>query len=131
MIRSGEIIRVRRGLYVPGNGNSYSMKTLANRIYGPSYISFEYALSYHNLIPERLTTITSASLAKNRRKEFRTPVGTFVYHSFSPEVLFYGVTRGEEDDSPFPHRHEGKDAVRYPFQAQGEGKPGFVAISLV
>ncbi|HQT92642.1 MAG TPA: hypothetical protein PL001_11525, partial [Candidatus Kryptobacter bacterium] len=55
----------------------------------------------HNLIPERVTTITSASLAKNRRKEFRTPVGTFVYHSFSPEVYPYGVTRGEEDGNPF------------------------------
>lgn len=101
MIRSGEIIRVRRDLYVPGNDNSYSLRTLANRIYGPSYISFEYALSYYNLIPERATTITSASLGKNRRKEFRTSVGTFVYHSVSPEVYPYGIMRGEENGSPF------------------------------
>lgn len=101
MIKSGEIIRVRRGLYVPGQGNSYSLKTLANRIYGPSYISFEYALSYHNLIPERVTTITSASLAKNKRKEFRTPVGTFVYHSMAPAVFPYGVMRREENGNPF------------------------------
>lgn len=60
LIRSGGIIRVRRVLYVPGNGSSCSMKTLANRIYGPSYISFEYALSYHDVIPEKVTTITSA-----------------------------------------------------------------------
>ncbi|MCL4509536.1 MAG: hypothetical protein M1470_00455 [Bacteroidetes bacterium] len=101
MIRSGEIIRVRRDLYVPGNDNSYSLKTLANRIYGPSYISFEYALSYYNLIPERATTITSASLGKNRRKEFRTSVGTFVYHSVTPEVYPYGIMREEENSSPF------------------------------
>jgi hypothetical protein len=101
MIRSGEIIRVRRDLYVPGNDDSYSLKTLANRIYGPSYISFEYALSYHNLIPERATTITSASLGKNRRKEFRTSIGTFVYHSVSPVVYPYGVVREEENGSPF------------------------------
>ena len=101
MIKSGEIIRVRRGLYVPGQSNSYSLKTLANRIYGPSYLSFEYALSYHNLIPERVATITSASLAKNKRREFRTPVGTFVYHSVAPGLYPYGVTRREEEGSPF------------------------------
>ena len=101
MIKSGEIIRVRRGLYVPGRGKSYSLKTLANRIYGPSYISFEYALSYYNLIPEKVTTMTSASLAKNKRKEFRTPVGTFVYHSVAPGLYPYGVTRREEEGNPF------------------------------
>jgi predicted transcriptional regulator of viral defense system len=101
MIKSGEIIRVKRGLYVPGQGKSYSLRTLANRIYGPSYISFEYALSYHNLIPERVATITSASLAKNKRKEFKTPVGTFVYHSVAPAVYPYGVTRMEENANPF------------------------------
>ena len=101
MIKSGEIIRVRRGLYVPGRGKSYSLKTLANRIYGPSYISFEYALSYYNLIPEKVTTMISASLAKNKRKEFRTPVGTFVYHSVAPGLYPYGVTRREEEGSPF------------------------------
>ena len=102
MIKSGAIIRVRRGLYVPGQANSYSLKTLANRIYGPSYISFEYALAYHNLIPERVTTITSASLAKNKRKGFRTPVVTFVYHSVVPAVFPYGVMRREENGHPFP-----------------------------
>lgn len=101
MIKSGEIIRVRRGLYVPGRGKSYSLKTLANRIYGPSYISFEYALSYYNLIPEKVTTMISASLAKNKRKEFRTPVGTFVYQSVAPGLYPYGVTRREEEGSPF------------------------------
>ena len=101
MIKSGEIIRVRRGLYIPGQSNSYSLKTLANRIYGPSYVSFEYALSYHDMIPEKVTTITSASLAKNKRKEFRTPVGTFVYISLAPGLYPYGVTRREEDGSPF------------------------------
>lgn len=34
MIKSGAIIRVRIGLYVQGQANSYPLKTLANRIYG-------------------------------------------------------------------------------------------------
>ena len=57
MIKSGEIIKVRRGLYVWPPPASWSLKTLANKIYGPSYISFEYALSYHQMIPERVEMI--------------------------------------------------------------------------
>ena len=49
MLKTGELTRVVRGLYetdphTPGY-------LLAAAIYGPSYLSFEYALAYHGLIP--------------------------------------------------------------------------------
>jgi len=36
MIQSGELIKIRRGLYIPGDRKGYSVKILANKIYGPS-----------------------------------------------------------------------------------------------
>ena len=97
MIKSGEVIRLRRGLFLAGGNTSYSIKTLANKIYGPSYISFEYALSYYNLIPERVETVTSAICAKDKNKRFDTPVGSFLYRNIPGIVYPYGIIRKEED----------------------------------
>ncbi len=47
LLRKGVIIRVKKGLYVFGEHERrrpYSREILANLIYGPSYISLEYAL---------------------------------------------------------------------------------------
>jgi predicted transcriptional regulator of viral defense system len=51
MIRAGEWIQIRRGLYISQDDKT-SPYLLAPMIYGPSYLSFEFALSYHGLIPE-------------------------------------------------------------------------------
>lgn len=101
MIKSGEVIRLRRGLFLAGGSTGYSIKTLANKIYGPSYISFEYALSYYNMIPERVETITNASFNKNKNRRFDTPVGSFLYRSIPQAAYPHGITRQEEDNNPF------------------------------
>lgn len=53
-------LKVRNGLYalridLPSDG------VIANRLYAPSYISFEYAMSRYGLIPESVYAITSAT----------------------------------------------------------------------
>lgn len=101
MIKKGELIKVRRGLYLPGNCTWYSTKTLANIIYGPSYVSFETALSYYGIIPERVHAITSACFNKNKNKQFETPVGIFLYRYTNPTVYPYGITRINENDESF------------------------------
>ncbi|MFW5769881.1 MAG: type IV toxin-antitoxin system AbiEi family antitoxin domain-containing protein [Spirochaetota bacterium] len=101
MVQSGELIRVRQGLYIPGDSKEYSLKTLANKIYGPSYVSFESALEYYGIIPERVETVTSAVYNKNKNKTFRTPVGTFIYMYVHPRTYPYGVIRISDNDSPF------------------------------
>ena len=68
MVKAGEIIRIKQGLYetdphAEGVG-------IAEAIYGPSYLSFEYALSYHGLIPEAVYQYTSATFEKKRTKLF-------------------------------------------------------------
>ena len=92
LLRKEEIIRVKKGLYVFGTAyqrRPISLEVLSNLIYGPSYISFESALSYYNLIPERVTTITAASVKKN--KTFETQFGFFNYQKIPSKVYPTGI----------------------------------------
>lgn len=73
MLKSGELVQIRRGLFL--DNTHISPRVLAPVIYGPSYISFQYALSGASLIPERVPVITSATFNKNKDKLFRTPLG--------------------------------------------------------
>lgn len=89
-IRDGKLHKVITGLYeTDPNTPGY---LLASSIYGPSYISFEYALSYYGLIPERVTTITCATFDKKKKKEYNTDFGVFTYRdipssAYSEEIL--------------------------------------------
>ncbi len=92
-IAKGDIIRIRRGLYVLSKRhqrNGIDLFELAQTIYGPSYISLESALSYHGWIPEGVQTTTSVS--QNRSREFRTPLGVFSY-SRMPKFNYIGAER--------------------------------------
>ena len=89
MVKSGALTRVVRGLYetdphTPGH-------LLAASIYGPSYLSFEYALAHHGLIPEAVHQYTSASFDKKRAKQFETPFGVFSYRDIPEEAFPYGI----------------------------------------
>ena len=75
----------------------YSKELLANLIYGPSYVSLEYALYYHGLIPEAVCVVTSVTTG--RKKRYRTPVGEFDYlhmpeRFFSPGAEYFPLDRG-------------------------------------
>jgi len=96
MIKSGEVIQVRRGIYLDAQETGYSLKSLAAVIYGPSYISFEYALSHYGLIPERVPAVTSASYNKNKNRRFHTPLGDFYYYYLPAAVFPYGVVLESE-----------------------------------
>ena len=92
MLRAGEIVRVKKGIYVFGEDyrrGPWSREILANLIYGPSYISLDYALSYYGFIPERVVVVTSVTLSRSRR--FETPVGLFTYRSLSRRKYSIGI----------------------------------------
>lgn len=80
LLESGAVVRIKKGLYTFGEDfrkEPVSREYLANLIYGPSYVSLDYALSYHGLIPERVDLVTSVTM--KRSKEFHTPFGVFSY----------------------------------------------------
>ena len=96
MVRKGECHPIVRGLYeTDRNAAPY---LLAGSIYGPSYISFEYALSYYGLIPETVHTVTCACFEKKKKKRFETLFGTFTYRDVPAEAFpLYTETRKEGD----------------------------------
>jgi hypothetical protein len=100
LIRKGIIIRVKKGLYVLGDRfrtRPFSKELLANLIFGPSYISLEYALQYYGMIPERVEAVTSVTTGRSRR--FMTPLGLFTYRNIPLPAFHYGMNRIEYNDT--------------------------------
>lgn len=92
MVKQGILVRLKRGLYIfsePYRDGLVDSIVVANRLYAPSYVSFEYALSYYGLIPERVYEVTSATL--RAKKLFETPLGRFSYKPVPMEVYAIGV----------------------------------------
>ena len=101
-LKSGAIIRVKKGLYVFGEKyrrGPLCLSALANLIYGPSYLSKEYALAAYNLIPERVELITSMTTQKS--KMFVTPVGNFSYTHLDLNKYTPGIYLKEIDEAHF------------------------------
>ncbi len=99
MVKKGELIPLKRGMYETDSTAPGFL--MANAILGPSYISFEYALSYHSMIPEQVITYTSATFGKNKKKEFMNSFGTFTYRDIPQEVFPYYYSRELYGNRPY------------------------------
>jgi len=90
---TGDIVRVRKGLYVPGwrGGEEPPVDplVLSGLVYGPSYVSLETALARHGLIPERVEEVTGVT--SKRAKQYDTPVGRFRYEPVNERVFGLGI----------------------------------------
>ncbi|MCX5679604.1 MAG: hypothetical protein NTZ95_02920 [Candidatus Omnitrophica bacterium] len=86
--KKGYIRKVVRGYYIFADRalNEKVLFEIANRIYAPSYVSFEMALAYYGLIPESVYGFTSASTRKT--SHFKTPIGSFIYRTLRPRMYF-------------------------------------------
>lgn len=76
-IKQRNILKLRKGLYMFA-GEYVSEMLIANRVYQPSYVSFEYALMFYSIIPETVYTITSATTRLTR--EFVINNISYCYH---------------------------------------------------
>lgn len=83
------LFRLTRGLYE--TDRNVNPIFLAAPILSPSYISFEYALSYYGFIPERVVAITSASLQVRKNKTFNNDFGRFEYSDIPPSAFSSGL----------------------------------------
>lgn len=82
-VHQGFLTRLKNGLYIlqtdpPGE------EEIANRLYQPSYISFEYALAYHNRLMELPYHLTSATTKPTRL--FALPNLSFAYYTIKKEA---------------------------------------------
>ena len=99
MKQSGELLQLTRGVYetdpnAPGH-------CLAGAILGPSYLSFDYALSWYGLIPEAVRVYTSATYAKRKTKVFRNAFGLYAYRDVPREAYPYGIRIVREQEYVF------------------------------
>lgn len=101
--RKKELIRLKRGLYITREAvaDHFPGGCIANRLYGPSYVSFAYALRLYNLIPEYVPNVTSATMGKRRTKRFVTPIGVFFYRDVPVPVFHRGITFRNENGVRF------------------------------
>lgn len=95
--KKGNIIKLRNRWYVFNDVESHeNIEWLAaNLIYAPSYISLHTALSWYNLIPEMIATITSVTTRKTNK--FAIPLGDFDYHHIKPELFGFGYSLEDTD----------------------------------
>ena len=84
----GYLSKIIKGYYRFSDGmlNENVLFETANRIYAPSYISFEKALSFYGLIPEAVYGITSTTTRRTR--SFSTQIGDFIYRTVTPRLFF-------------------------------------------
>lgn len=94
-IQQGYIASIKRDLFLIKNRRTHiDCFEIAPVVYGPSYVSFEAALSYHGWIPEAVRTTTCASV--KRTKEFETPMGIFSYEHIPIKVFSFGVEQYQQ-----------------------------------
>jgi len=92
LLKSKELIAIRRGLYITGPKMDLPTPApflIANHLRGPSYVSLESALSYWGMIPERAYEISSVTIKTS--KLYKTPVGRFDYQQLKIPYYSYGI----------------------------------------
>lgn len=77
-VNEGLLVRLKQGVYTLKT-DLPSEEEIANKLYVPSYISFEYALAYYNILPEMPYTVTSATTKSTRL--FTTQNQAFSYRT--------------------------------------------------
>lgn len=84
----GYIKKVIKGYYIFSDLklNENVLFEIANRIYSPSYISLEMALSYYGLIPESVYAVTSVTSRRTYR--FNASIATFLYKTIKASLFF-------------------------------------------
>lgn len=99
MIDDGLLLPIKKGLYAVSpeiTGIPMSLPLVANLLYGPSYVSMDYALHHYGIIPERVVEITS--MTTRRGKIYDLMVGRFSYTHSPPEFYSIGIDRIENPD---------------------------------
>ena len=89
--KSGKLFPLVKGVYE--TDPTVHGSKLAQFIYGPSYLSFDYVLHLHGLITEAVyNTFTCATLNKRRIKTYTNHFGTFIYRDVPKDVFYLGVS---------------------------------------
>ncbi len=94
--QKGNLIRLTKGIYETDKNVDPCL--LASVILSPSYLSFDFALSYYGLIPERVYAITSATLRVRKNKTFENAFARYEYTDIPANAFSEGLTCIEKGD---------------------------------
>ena len=83
-LKSGLFLKLRNSYYMLQDSR-LPLYAIANRLYQPSYISLESALSHYGVIPEVVYAVTSVTTKPTR--EFKTPKSVFSYQRIKKSVF--------------------------------------------
>lgn len=84
--KKGMVLRLKNGVYkiqFPEGGPDLPDLYIANKIYEPSYVSLETALSFYSIIPDVAVQVTSVTTRQT--KIFKNNFGVFSYTSCKNE----------------------------------------------
>ena len=99
LIDEGWLVSIKKGLYVASPYRTtipISTPLVANLLYGPSYVSMDYALYHYGIIPERVVEVTS--MTTRRGKVYDLPIGRFSYTHSPLDFYPVGIDRIENTD---------------------------------
>jgi len=84
----GKLAQIRRGWYLiqkPYRTKDVSPGSIANAVVDPSYLSLEWALQFHGMIPE--ATFHPTSVTTKRGIRFEAIDHVFIYHHLTPSLF--------------------------------------------
>jgi len=94
--KKGFLLKLRNGLYCLNESRPHSF-VVANKLYEPSYISLETALSFYNIIPETTHTITSVTTKATRN--FTAVDKSFVYHKIKKTSFANYIIKSQNEEN--------------------------------
>lgn len=85
--KKGWVYSLKRGLYELTYPKDFTVPDMhiANKLYNPSYVSLETALSNYSIIPEVSMAVTSITTKPTRR--FKNKHGLFIYRTINPDFF--------------------------------------------
>lgn len=101
-VKKGYVYELKRGIYTLNDDDRKAKLTpdaIASILYSPSYITLEYALSFYQMIPERVTVITLVTTKKTQ--QFSNRFGHFTYRHIKKSCFQGFVQRADEFGNPF------------------------------
>ncbi len=96
----GRLVPLRQGMYAiaePYRRTPVHAAQLSNRLYTPSYLSMQWALSYHGLIPEK--TVVFTAITPRVPRTFNNVFGSYAYHNIK-QSAFFGYASTSIGDQP-------------------------------
>jgi hypothetical protein len=99
LLAAGDLVQLRRGLYLLGaehRSAALSLPLVANGLFGPSYVSLDFALGWHALIPEGVAEVSSVT--PRRSRHYANAIGRFSYSHLPLDLYGIGMRMEKTPD---------------------------------